>query len=95
MKNIQLNENDLILYNGACYQIVTKSVREGWYSYPAIINKLLFEKLKELDIVYTNEELDKLAKNQYIIDCTLYKVDIKKLSEHGTITINKMSISCE
>ena len=30
---VEIDENDLILDNGACYQIVTKEVRCGWDSY--------------------------------------------------------------
>jgi hypothetical protein len=29
-KEFDLNENDEIMYNGACYQIITKKYREGW-----------------------------------------------------------------
>lgn len=94
MKKYILNEDDLILYNGACCQIVTRVIRDGWYKYPPIINNSLFEKLLKLNILYTNDELIKLAESRYVVECVLYKVDIDKLREHGIITAGRMSVSC-
>ena len=45
---LELDEKDLILDNGACYQIVTKKVGGfDWY-YP-IMSKKLFHDLKKLE----------------------------------------------
>lgn len=47
---IELDEKDLILDNGACYQIVTKKVGGfDWY-YP-IMSKKLFHDLKKLELI--------------------------------------------
>ena len=64
---IELDEKDLILDNGACYQIVTKKVGGfDWY-YP-IMSKKLFHDLKKLENCashsrYFSDELD--AQNFY------------------------------
>lgn len=50
---IELDEKDLILDNGACYQIVTKKVGGfDWY-YP-IMSKKLFHDLKKLELIFTS-----------------------------------------
>ena len=41
----ELNENDEIMYNGACYQITTRLVGYGWKSSIPIIAKAKAEKL--------------------------------------------------
>jgi hypothetical protein len=33
-KEYDLNSKDVIMYNGACYQIITREVRNGWFTYP-------------------------------------------------------------
>jgi len=45
---IELDEKDLILDNGACYQIVTKKVGGFNWHYP-IMSKKLFHDLKNLN----------------------------------------------
>lgn len=44
-KIIVLDENDVIMFNGACYQITTQLKVDGWYSYPFKIAKGTAEKL--------------------------------------------------
>lgn len=62
---LTLGENDLILYNGACYQIVTKEVGNGWNTYHPVISKSLFNKLKKLSFVRTNSMLKENAEAKY------------------------------
>lgn len=62
---LTLDENDLILDNGACYQIVTREVTNGWYSYPPRMSKTLFNKLKKLEFVRTNSMLKENAEAKY------------------------------
>lgn len=61
---IELDEKDLILDNGACYQIVTKKVGGfDWY-YP-IMSKKLFHDLRKLELIFTSEELKEEAIKKY------------------------------
>lgn len=43
---IDIDENDLILDNGACYQIVTKEIGTGFYKPSPVMSKKLFNELK-------------------------------------------------
>ena len=76
-----IGKNDLILDNGAVYQIVTKEIRDNdWSLYSPQISKTLFKKLKKENLIYTNPELIELAAKKYIIKgCILYKFDIEAM----------------
>lgn len=62
---LTLDENDLILDNDSCYQIVTKEVGSGWNSYHPVISKALFNKLKKLGFARTNSMLKENAEAKY------------------------------
>ena len=56
-----LNRSDDIMYNGACYQIVTRKNGIGFDSYPPKIAKAKAEKMiKDGDLVF-----DRLQKSDY------------------------------
>ena len=81
-KIFDIDENDLILDNGAVYQIVTKEIRDNdWSLYSPQISKTLFKKLKKENLIYTNPELIELAAKKYITKgCILYKFDIEAIA---------------
>lgn len=56
---LDINEKDIILDNGACYQIITKKVGKLWEPYSPVISKSLFDRLNKCGAVYTNEMLKK------------------------------------
>lgn len=79
---LDINEKDIILDNGACYQIITKEVGKLWKAYFPVISKSLFSKLNKCGAVYTNEMLKKKAFERYHINsCTFWAFDMKKLEE--------------
>lgn len=79
---LDINEKDIILDNGACYQIITKEVGKLCGTYSPIISKSLFSKLNKCGAVYTNEMLKKKAFERYHINsCTFWAFDMKKLEE--------------
>jgi hypothetical protein len=41
----ELNHQDMIMYNGACYQLVTRKVGSGWNAIHPILAKSKAEKL--------------------------------------------------
>lgn len=56
-KEIVLTEKDVIMYNGACYQITTQLKVDGWYSYPfKIANGKAEKMIKKGDLVNSKEE---------------------------------------
>lgn len=54
---IDLNENDEIMYNGACYQITTRRNVSGYYSHTMkIANGTAIKMIKRGELVVTREE---------------------------------------
>ena len=79
---LDINEKDIILDNGNCYQIITKKEGKRWEPYSPVISKSLFSKLNKCGAVYTNAMLKKKAFERYHINsCTFWTFDMKKLEE--------------
>ena len=79
---LDINEKDVILDNGTCYQIITKRVGSGWSECSPIVSKNLFKKLQKCGAIYTNDTLKKEAVKTYKTDIFVYWMfNIKKLEE--------------
>lgn len=80
---LDISENDLILDNGACYQIVTKKVGGFNWHYP-IMSKKLFNDLKNTGLIFTNDELRQAAIKRYgnIVE-TYWKFNIESMKKLG------------
>jgi hypothetical protein len=58
-EEFDLNNNDVIFYNGACYQLTTRIVRKGWSEYYPVVSKVLAKKLiKNGNLVLVNQNLE-------------------------------------
>ncbi len=81
---LEISEDDLILDNGACYQIVTKMIGFGFNEYIPVMSKKLFKDLKIVGLIFTNDTLKKSAIEKYG-DPTLsyWKFDVEKMKEMG------------
>lgn len=56
-KTIVLDENDVIMFNGVCYQITTQLKVDGWYSYPfKIANGKAEKMIKRGELVKVKED---------------------------------------
>ncbi len=62
---LDIDENDLILDNGACYQIITKEVGYAFDKSIPIMSKKLFNDLKKCELIFTSEGLRQAAINKY------------------------------
>lgn len=62
---LDIDDNDLILDNGACYQIVTKRVGFGPKEFIPVMSKKLFHDLKQCSLIFTSEALKQAAKEKY------------------------------
>lgn len=80
---VDIDENDLILDNGACQQIITKEIGHGFDKQTPRLSKKLFADLKTCGLIYTNEELQQMAKERYFLEVTLYKFDIEQMKKMG------------
>jgi hypothetical protein len=80
---IELDEKDLILDNGACYQIVTKRVGGSDWYYP-VMSKKLFHDLKKLELIFTSEGLKQDAIKKYGTSAiTYWKFNIERMQKLG------------
>jgi len=77
-----IDENDIIMDNGACYQLITKEIGHGWNKYPPRVSKKMFKDLKTVGFIFTNDKLDKYAKERYSVKVTLYKFNIEAMKKN-------------
>lgn len=81
---IEIDDKDLILDNGACYQIVTEKIRKGFNSYSPKMSKKLFNDLKKTEFIFTSEELRQDAIKRYgISGITYWKFNIERMQKFG------------
>lgn len=80
-----IDENDLILDNGACYQMITKKLRKGYDSKTPKMSQTLFRSLKNTGLIYTNDSLKKAAMEAYSNDdsVTFWKFNIERMKKLG------------
>lgn len=77
-----IDENDIVMDNGACIQVITKMTGAAWREHPVIMSKKLFCDLRKVGFLYTDEELKDVAKKKYH-SVTLYKFDVERMKQAG------------
>lgn len=81
---LDIDENDLILDNGACYQIITKEIGKTFERYPPVMSKKLFNNLKKCELIFTNEGLRQAAIKRYGSSViTYWKFNVNRMEEFG------------
>lgn len=81
---LNIDENDLILDNGACYQIITKEVGKAFDRYPPVMSKKLFSDLKNCELIFTSEGLRLAAIQKYGNHVkTYWKFNVERMKEMG------------
>lgn len=79
---LKLNENDIVMDNGACIQVITRYTGKGFDKYPVKMSKKLFADLKTVGYLYTNAQLGELSRKKYGGRVILYKFNIDAMCEH-------------
>jgi hypothetical protein len=83
-KILDISENDLILDNGACYQIVTQRIGSGFNKECPRMSKKLFNDLKNTELIFTSEELRQAAIKKYgTLVITYWKFNIERMQKLG------------
>ena len=80
-----IGEDDLVLDNGACIQVITQHgpYRDRSYA-PLIMSKKMFKELKSLLFIYKDEEKTVKANAQYEKPfLTYYRFDIERMCKAG------------
>lgn len=81
---LEINKNDLIMDNGACYQIITKEVGKTNCKHSPVMSKKLFSDLRKCELIFTNEELRQMAIKKYNINSFMFwKFDIDRMKKMG------------
>ena len=81
---LNITEDDLILDNGSCYQIITQRIGYGFNKDVPMMSKRLFNELRKIGLVFTNDELSRKAQKMYhSTPITLYKFDIDRMKKYG------------
>lgn len=78
-----INENDVVMFNGACWQLITRSIFSGWHSYPPTVSKVICEKFvkKGILVLYKKEREYTTAEGKQM-GLYYYKFDINKLKDY-------------
>ena len=77
-----INEKDVVMFNGACWQLLTRRVFNGWHGYPLTVSKTLCQKLLKKDILkLVKKEKEYVTADGQQMGLYYYKFDIDKLSE--------------
>lgn len=83
-KVFDIDEKDLILDNGVCYQIVTKKVGVGFNESNPVMSKKLFTDLKKCELVFTSEGLRQAALKKYgYSGVTYWKFHVDQMKKMG------------
>lgn len=79
-----IDDNDLILDNGACYQIITKEIRKGFDRITPKMSSKLFNDLKKCELIFTSEGLRQAAIEKYgNYVVTFWKFDVDQMKKMG------------
>lgn len=79
-----IDNNDLILDNGACYQIITKEIRKGFDRITPKMSNRLFNDLKKCELIFTSEGLRQAAIKKYGNSAvTFWKFDVIQMKKMG------------
>lgn len=79
-----IDDNDLVLDNGACYQIITKEIRKGFDRITPKMSSKLFNDLKKRELIFTNEGLRQAAIEKYgNFVVAFWKFDVDQMKKTG------------
>lgn len=80
--HFDITENDVVLFNGAIWQLISKRIAKGWNQYVPVIGKTKAEKWKKRGAIYLVKETG-LYKTESGKQMGLwyYKFNIEKMKE--------------
>ena len=78
----EINEKDVVLFNGACWQLITQKVYRDWHYYSPTMSKTLCAKLlKKNVLILVKKENEFVTSDGKQIGLYYYKFDVDKLTE--------------
>ena len=80
-----ITEKDIVMFNGACWQLITQTIHSGWNNYYPTVSKTLCEKLLKKNIlILVKKEREYTTESGKQMGLYYYKFDIDKLNEFLT-----------
>ena len=82
-KFFDITETDVVMFNGACWQLMTQTVRSGWYDcYPTVSKTLCGKLLKKDILILVDKKGEFIAENGKQMGRYYYRFNIDKLNEY-------------
>lgn len=80
-----ITEKDIVMFNGACWQLITQTIHSGWNNYYPTVSKTLCEKLLKKNIlILVKKEREYTTESGKQMGLYYYKFDMDKLNEFLT-----------
>lgn len=78
-----ITEKDVVLFNGACWQLITQTYFRDWsHHYPTMSKALCENFVKKGILVMFKKEREYLTQDGQQMGLYYYKFDMEKLTEH-------------
>lgn len=78
-----ITEKDVVMFNGACWQLMTQTVRSGWHDCYPVVSKTLCEKLLKKNIlILVKKEREYVTESGKQMGLYYYKFNMDKLNEY-------------
>lgn len=77
-----ITEQDVILFNGVCWQLISRRIHRGGYDYPPQVSEALCENfVKKGILIMYKKEREYLTRDGRQMGSYYYKFDIDELNE--------------
>lgn len=88
-KFFDITENDVVLFNGACWQLVTQKLFKDWHYYYPKMSKTLCEKLLKKNILFlVKKEGEYVTESGKQMGLYYYKFNVGKLMNFSSEVYN-------
>lgn len=78
-----ITEKDVVLFNGACWQLISQTIHSGWNSYYPPMSKIMCEKFVKKGILVLYQKKDEyITQEGKRMGLYYYKFDMDKLNEY-------------
>lgn len=82
-KVFDITEKDVVLFNGACWQLITQEIFSNYHYYPPTMSKTMCEKfVKKGILVMFKKEKEYTTMDGKQMGLYYYKFDMDKLNEY-------------
>ena len=78
-----ITEKDVVLFNGACWQLISQTVFQGWHNHYPSMSKIMCEKFVKNGILVLYQKKDEyITQEGEQMGLYYYKFDMDKLNEY-------------